>query len=109
MTFITNLLIKTFDADFLFTDTDSLSYEVKSIDVYEEFKKKKHLLDLSNFPKDLKFFDSANEMVLGKMRDELKSISINEFIGLKSKMYFIVSENGEEVNSAKGVYIYQLS
>ena len=44
-------------------------------------------------------------MVLGKMRDELKSISINKFIGLKSKMYFIVSENGEEVNSAKGVYI----
>ena len=70
---------------------------------------KKHLLDLSNFLKDLKFFDSANEMVLGKMRDELKSISINEFIGLKSKMYFIVSENGEEVNSAKGVCIHQLS
>ena len=48
-------------------------------------------------------------MVLGKMRDELKSISINKFIGLKSKMYFIVSENGEEVNSAKGVCIHQLS
>ena len=37
------------------------------------------------------------------MKDELKGIPINKFIGLKSKMCCIVSENGEEVNTAKGV------
>ena len=28
---------KHFDAELLFTDTDSLTYEIKSEDVYEEF------------------------------------------------------------------------
>ena len=39
------------------------------------------------------------------MKDEFKEIPINKFIGLKSKMYCIVSENGEQVNTAKGVDI----
>ena len=83
----------------------SLSYEIKSKDIYEEFFKYKHLFDLSNYPKDSKFFDSANEMVIGKMKDKLKRIPINKFIGLKSKIYCIVSENAEEVNTAKGVNV----
>ena len=39
------------------TDTDSLAYEIKSEDVYEEFFKHKHLFDFSNYSKDSKFFD----------------------------------------------------
>ena len=39
------------------------------------------------------------------MKDEFKGIPIIKFIGLKSKMYCIVSENGEEVNTEKGVNI----
>ena len=39
------------------------------------------------------------------MKDEFKGIPINKFIGLKSKMYCIVSGNGEQVNTAKGVDI----
>ena len=42
---------KHFDAELLFTDTDSLTYEIKSEDVYEEFFEYKHLLDFSNYPK----------------------------------------------------------
>ena len=34
---------KHFDAELLFTDTDSLTYQIKSKDVYEEFFKQKHL------------------------------------------------------------------
>ena len=41
MTSITDLLKKHFDAELLFTDTDSLTYEIKSEDVYEEFFKYK--------------------------------------------------------------------
>ena len=37
MTFNTTLLKKNFDAELLFTDTDSLAYEIKSENVYEEF------------------------------------------------------------------------
>ena len=59
------------------------------------------MFGLSNYPKGSKFFDSANEMVIGKRKDKFKRIPINKFIELKSKMYFIVSKNGEEVNTAK--------
>ena len=73
-----NFIKKKFDADLLFTNIDSLTYEIKSKDVYEEFFKYKHLFDLSNYPKDSKFFDSANVMVIDKMKDEIKEfLSIN--------------------------------
>ena len=32
-----NFIKKKFDAELLFTDTDSLTYEIKSENVYEEF------------------------------------------------------------------------
>ena len=38
---------KHFDAELLFTDTDSLTYEIKSEDVYEEFFKYKHLISVT--------------------------------------------------------------
>ena len=47
-----NFIKVDFDAELLFTDTDSLTYEIKSEDVYEEFHKHKHLFDFSNYPKD---------------------------------------------------------
>ena len=47
-----NFIKKHFDAELLFTDTDSLTHEIKSEDVYEEFFKHKHLFDFSNDPKD---------------------------------------------------------
>ena len=61
-----NFIKKHFDAELLFTDTDSLTYDVKSDDVYEELFKHKHLFDLSNYPKDSKFFDSNNKQVMVK-------------------------------------------
>ena len=61
-----NFIKKHFDAELLFTDTDSLTYEIKSEDVYEEFFKHKHLFDFSNYPKDSKFFDPTNKKLLVK-------------------------------------------
>ena len=56
----------------LFTDTDSLTYEMKSKDVYEELFKHKQLLDFSNYPEDSKFFDWTNEKFIGKIKTSLK-------------------------------------
>ena len=64
-----NLIKKNFDAELLFTDTDSLTHEIKLEDVYEDSFKLKHLLDLSSYPKDSKFFDPVSEKVIGKMKD----------------------------------------
>ena len=84
-----NFIKKNFDAELLFTDTDSLTYEIKSKDVYEEFFKWKDLFDFSNYSKDSKFYDDANKKVIGKMKDEYSGVIIDEFVGLKSKMYSI--------------------
>ena len=73
----------------LITDTDSLIYEIKSKNVYEEFSKWKDLFDFNNYSKDSKFFNETNEKVIGKMKDELGGVIITEFVGLKSKMYSI--------------------
>ena len=47
-----NFIETHFDAELLFTDTDSLTCKIKSEDVYEEFFKHKHLFDFSNYSKD---------------------------------------------------------
>ena len=96
-----NFIKKHFDAELLFTDTDSLTYEIKSEDVYEEFFKHKHLFDFSNYPEDSKFFDPTNKKVIGKIKDESEGKIIGEFLGLKSKMY----STKEESNTAKVVNI----
>ena len=87
----------------LFTDTDSLTYEIKSEDIYEEFLKHKHLFDFSNFSKDSKFYDSQNEIVDGKIKVVCKGIQINKFVGLKSKMHSKLLDDGKESNTAKGI------
>ena len=94
-----------FDVELLFTDTDSLTYEIKSEDVYEEFFKHKHLFDFSNYPEDSKFFDRTNKKVIGKMKDESEGEIIDEFVGLKSKMHSMKSIDGKESSTAKGANI----
>ena len=89
----------------LFTDTDSLTYEIKSEDVYEEFFKHKNLFDFSNYPKYTEFFDPTNKNVIGKMKDDSERKIVREFVGLKSKMYSMKNIDGKESNMAKGVNI----
>ena len=85
----------------LFTDTESLTYEIKSEDVYEEFFKHKHLFDFSNHPKDSKFFDETNKKVIGKMKDEFGGKIVCQFVGLKSKMYSLKKIDGKNVMQQK--------
>ena len=105
MTFITTFLKKFFDAELLFTVRGSVTYEIKSENVYEEFFKHKHSFDFSNFSKDLKFYDDQNKMIFGEMKVAHKRIPINIFVGLKSKMYSMLSDDGKESNTAKEVNI----
>ena len=84
-----NFIKKDFDAELLFTDTDSLAYETRSENVYDKFFKRKYLFDFRNYSKDLKFYDDSNKKVIGKMKVKMGVIIIDKFIGLKSKMYAI--------------------
>ena len=100
-----NFIKKHFDAELLFTDTDHLTYEVKSEDFYEEVFKHKHLFDFSNYPEDSKFFDKTNKKVICKMKDAFEGKIVDEFVGLKSKMHSMKSIDRKESNTAKGVNI----
>ena len=89
----------------LFTDTDSLSYEINSEDVYEEFFKWKDLFDFSNYPKDSKIFNGTNKKFLGKMKDKVGGVIAGRFVKLKSKMYSMKKIDDKECNTAKVVSI----
>ena len=47
-----NYFKKNFNADFLFTDTGSLTYEVRTDNIYENICKDKEIFVFSNYPKD---------------------------------------------------------
>ena len=57
--------------------------------------------DFISYPENSKFFDPTNKKVIGKMKDESEGKIIDEFIGLKSKMYFMKNIDGKESNTAK--------
>ena len=84
-----NFIKKNFNAELLFTDTDSLIYEIKSENVYKQFYKQKDFFDFSNYLKDSTFHDDTNKKVIGKMKDEYGGAITDQFIGLKSKMHSI--------------------
>ena len=45
------------------------------------------MFDFSNYSKDSKFSDETNKKVIGKMKDELGGVIVDEFVGLKSKIF----------------------
>ena len=102
---MTSITKKHFDGKLLFADTDSLTYKIKSEDIYKELFKHKHLFDLSNYSKDSKFFDETKKKVIGKMKGESEEKITDEFVGLKSKMYSMKNIYGKEFNMANGVNI----
>ena len=63
------------------------------------------MFDFSNYPKDSKFFGETNKNVIGKIKDVSEGKIIDEFLGLKSKMYSMKNIDGKESNTAKGVDI----
>ena len=63
------------------------------------------MFDFSNYSKDSKFFDDTDKKVIDKMKDEYGGVIIDQFIGLKSKMYSIKKIDGSESSTAKGVNI----
>ena len=48
-------------------------------------------------------FDTVNKRVIGKMKHEFLGKIISEFVGLMSKMYFLVDVNGMKSKKAKGI------
>ena len=93
-----------FNSRLLVTDTDIPVYEIReNNDIYEKIYSGRDLFDFSDYPKNSKFYDVTNKKVIGKMKDELSGEVISEFIGLRSKMYSLISVDDEETIRAKVV------
>ena len=90
-------------AKLLFTDTDSLTYEIEANDVYKDFFKDKDKFDNSDYPEYSPFFYKKNKKVIGKFKDEAAGFPITEFVGLRSKMYSYMKDNQKGGKTAKGI------
>ena len=93
-------------AKLLFTDTDSLCYEIETGDAYKDFWADKDKSGNSDYAKDNPYFDPANKKVIGKFKDEAAGVPIVEFIGRRSRMYSYVKDNGKNEKTAKGIRKY---
>ena len=90
-------------AKLLFTDTDSLTYEIETEDVYRDFWNDKDKFDNSDYPENSPFYDNTNKKVIGKFKDEAAGVPVCEFIGLRSKMYSYMKDNDKGGKTAKGI------
>ena len=88
------------------TDTDSLTYEIKTQDVYRDFWDDKDRFDNSDYPENSPYFNKTNKKVIGKFKDEAAGIPIIEFVGLRSKMYSYMKNNDKGGKTAKGIKKY---
>ena len=93
-------------AKLLFTDTDSLMYEIRAEDFYEDIKGDvKDRFDTSDYPSNHPsgIPTGCNKKVLGMFKDEAGGKIIDEFVGLRAKLYSYKTFKGEESKKCKGV------
>ena len=74
-------------------------YETKT----EDFSNDKEMFDFSNYSAKSKYYDDSNKLVVGKMKDETSGAAIEEFVGLKPKMYSLLVDDSSEHKNAKDV------
>ena len=61
------------------------------------------MFDFSNYSTKSKYYDNSNKLVVGKMKDETAGVAIEEFVGLKPKMYLYLVDDYSDHKKAKGV------
>ena len=93
-------------AKILFTDTDSLMYEIKTADFYKDISEDvKDRFDTSDYPSNHSsgIPTGCNNKVLGFFKDEAAGKIIEEFVGLRAKLYSYKMFEGEESKKCKGI------
>lgn len=86
-----------------YTDTDSLLYFINTEDFYEDIKNDIAKFDTSNFQADNCYsMPRVNTKVPGLFKDELGGDIISEFVGLRAKLYCIITSK-TRITKAKGI------
>ena len=92
-------------AKLLFTDTDSLMYEIQTEDFYKDISEYvKHRFDTSDYPPNHPsgIPSGFNKKVLGMFKDEAGGKVIDEFVGLRAKLYSYKMFEREESKKCTG-------
>ena len=93
-------------AKLLFTDTDSLAYEIETEEFYQDISQDvTDLFDTSNYPKDHSsgIYTAVNKKVIGMFKDKAGGQQIAEFVGLRAKLYPYRMDEGKEEKKCKGI------
>ena len=93
-------------AKLLYTDTDSLIYEIETKDFFKDISSDvKQKFDTSDYPKEHPsgIPTGVNKKVLGMFKDEASGEIIQEFVGLRAKMYSFRMLEQDEHKRCKGI------
>ncbi|CAH3150037.1 unnamed protein product, partial [Porites evermanni] len=93
-------------AELLFTDTDSLMYEIKTKDFYLDIcPDVRGKFDTSDYPllHPSGISTGVNKKVIGMFKDEVAGKQITHFVGLRPKLYSFKIEEDREVKKCKGI------
>ena len=80
---------------------DSLLYEIGGVDIYDVMAQNEDEFDLSDYPFDHPLYNKHNKKVIGKFKDELNSIALEEFVGCLPKCYSLRHTGKVEKNAYK--------
>ena len=93
-------------SDLLFTDTDSLMYQIQTEDFYKDISNDVETkFDTSDYPQSHPsgIPTGLNKKVIGMFKDEVAGKQITHFIGLRPKLYSFKIEEGKDVKKCKGI------
>ena len=93
-------------AELLFTDTDSLMYQIKTKDFYKDINSDvMDKFDTSDYPTNHEsgIQTGVNKKVIGMFKDEVAGKQITHFVGLRPKLYNYKVENEKELKKCKGI------
>ena len=93
-------------AKLLFTDTDSLMYEIFTKDFYKDISRDVlEKFDTSDYPPQHPsgIPTGLNKKVIGLFKDEVAGKQITHFVGLRPKLYSYKIEEDKEVRKCKGI------
>ena len=93
-------------SELLFTDTDSLMYQIKTKDFYKDILKDvESKFDTSDYPQSHPsgIPTGLNKKVIGMFKDEVAGKQISHFIGLRPKLYSFKIEEDKSVKKCKGI------
>lgn len=83
--------------------TQIVLLQIETEDPYSDILEDIDSYDTSDYNPEHPLHNEKNKKVLGKMKDEMAGKIIAEYVGLRSKMYSIISPSSQILKKAKGV------